>query len=385
MFEPSLAQLACPGQLRPCGGRLDLRADRSALGANHPAGEDVVSGLLHCEACGQSYPIIAGIAVLLPDWPDYIRSRHRHIADLPTDALPKETVQLLNDPDVRHRQIAPGDDQESDDVLNAYLLSHFLCCVLDDLGELDDIFSSARIADRVRRDWPQTPLALLKSWLAGDQLCGKFLELGCSVGGTVTLLAELLAGPYLGLDLSIRAVAVARRLILGTGEAAQGLLPVQFGLPIDDGLDDATRSRLHELAVDFIVANAWHPPVAAHAWDVVSSMNMVDFSPDPLSFVRMQADLLGPGGRCFTSAPLSPHSPASKSLLSDQATGSAASPTDALADAYRQAGLALSRRQDDLPWIVPRGPRYVDYFSVDALLLTRLPAPETDIPIEPGQ
>ena len=69
MFEPSLAQLACPGQLRPCGGRLELRANRRASGANHPAGEDVVSGLLRCEACGQSYPIVAGIAVLLPDCP----------------------------------------------------------------------------------------------------------------------------------------------------------------------------------------------------------------------------------------------------------------------------------------------------------------------------
>lgn len=374
MFEASLEQIACPGQVSDCGGRLKIRVDGTASGASYPENDDIVSGLLRCDSCSQSYPIIAGIAVLLPDWCDYIFARQRLLTSLPVAALPVEAQQVLNDPDARDRRNEQGENWESDDILNAYLHSHFLADNIDGPGELDDLFSSARIADQVRRDWPQTPLFLLKSWLAGDRPCGAFLELGCSVGGTVTLLAELLAGPYLGLDVSIRAVAVARRLVLGAGDAAQGLLPRQFASPDKDGLDDETRSRLHGQVVDFVVANAWRPPVAARTWDFVSAMNMVDFSPDPMRFVRMQSDLLRPGGRCFTSAPLSTHSPASKSL-SDHATGSADSPTDALADAYRQAGLALSRRQDDLPWIVPRGPRYVEYFSVDALLLKRLSAP----------
>ncbi|KAE9624748.1 methyltransferase domain-containing protein [Parasedimentitalea maritima] len=384
MFEPILKQLACPGQRNPCGGQLNLRSDHSVPGGNHLGCEDVISGLLCCEACGQSYPIIAGIAVILPDWSDYILARCRHISALPAAALPVEAVQLLTDPNARHRRIAQVDNWEATDVLNGYLLSHFLFHALDGPGDLDSIFSSKRIAAQVRQDWPQTPLFLLKSWLTGDLLSGGVLELGCSVGGTVPLLAELLSGPYLGLDMSIRSVAMARRLILGTADAARGLLPEQFALSAKDGLDNATRSRLRGLAVDFVVADALRPPVAKHDWDVVSAMNMVDFSPDPVSFVQMQADLLRLGGRCFTTAPLSPHSPAYKAL-SDWSSGSASSPADVLTGAYRQAGLALSQWQVDLPWIVPRGPRYVEYFSVDAFLLERLSSPEADIPKETGE
>lgn len=365
MLETTLHRLACPGDERPCLGSLSVAIDavRTPQPGRPP---ELDSGILRCERCGARYPIVAGIAILLADWKDYLLSRWPLVSRLPDERIPRCVIEEGNAPENVYKRYVRSQDWESDDILNAYLLNHFLCYSLEELEELKEVFTAPRIFDLVTENWAENPHFQMRRWLADAGGCGDFLELGCSVGGTATLLPGLVRGGFLGIDLSLRSVAAARTLLLDIRMAPQGLLPQGFVADAEMWIDPDTTAKLAGIDIDFVVGSAWSPPVRRAVWDFVSAVNMVDFSPDPVAFARMEQAVLAPAGRCFVASPLSPFSPVA-SILATHAGKPEATPTDALVEVYRQAGLSLLRRRDDLPWVMPRGPRYVEYFSVDAL------------------
>lgn len=231
--------------------------------------------------------------------------------------------------------------------------------------------ASHRIAALLQGDAKIHPHALLADRVDGP--CGSVLDLGCSVGGSIAALAArtngAMADCYLGLDISLRAVAAARRLLSGAMARASSLALPGILLSPEDWLPAVLRDVLSRSLVDFVVADAWSAPVAQRTWDLAVAINVVDFAPDPMGFLQRKADLLRLGGRCFSAAPLSRASPAFAALAAaGEVTEGPA--TDSLVRAYWRAGFSLSERLDDVPWIMPRGPRCVEYFSVDALLLT---------------
>lgn len=367
MLETTLGRLACPGLTSPCDGRLNLEIEHSSFlsACKH---EDVASGSLICRECGACYPIIAGIAIVVADWKEYVLSRWEFISKLPRERIPAFVASVIEDTENQGKRYAPQQEWESDDILNAYLLNHFMCYSLNEFDDLKEIFTAPRIFDLIAENWPQTSPFQMKRWLEASPPCQDFLELGCSVGGTVTLLPDLLKGSYLGIDLSMRSIAVARKLLLETDAESDGLLPHGKCLDTEMWIDPGMREKIAGMDVDFIVGSAWQPPVSYGAWSFVSAANILDFSSDPQSFAIMQNALLTKEGRCFLTAPISPFSPIANKMGSGSPDGDL---TNKLISLYRRAGFELLDRRDDLPWIIPRGPRYIEYFSVDAFLFAK--------------
>lgn len=367
MLETTLSRLACPGLTSPCDGILSLEIQHTSFlsACKH---EDVASGSLICRDCGARYPIIAGIAIVVADWKEYVLSRSQFISKLPRERVPAFVASVIQDGENQGKSYARQQEWESDDILNAYLLNHFMCYSLDELDDLKEIFTAPRIFDLIAANWPQTSPFQMKRWLEAGPPCHDFLELGCSVGGTVTLLPDLLKGSYLGIDLSMRSIAVARKLLLQTDTESDALLPHGKRLDAEMWIDPDLREKIGDMNVDFIVGSAWQPPVGYGAWSFVSAVNIVDFSSDPQSFATMQNALLSNEGRCFLAAPISPFSPIANKMGSRSPEGDM---TDKLISLYRRAGFKLLDRKDDLPWIIPRGPRYIEYFSVDAFLFAK--------------
>lgn len=366
MLEKTVSRLACPGVTSPCHGTLFLKVEQSSR-LSTCKHEDVGCGSLVCGDCGAFYPIIAGIAVVVSDWEEYVLSRWQLVSKLPRESIPARVVSLLDGNNYREHYLSQQ-EWESDDILNSYLMNHFLCYSLDELDNLKDVFTAPRIFDLIAENWPQSSPFQMKRWLEAGPPCYDFLELGCSVGGTVTLLPGVLKGSYLGIDLSLRSIAVARKLLLQTDSQSIGILPHGESLDAEMWIDIDLREKIADLDVDFIVGSAWQPPVRFGNWNFVSAVNIIDFSSDPQAFVRMQHGLLSKSGRCFLAAPISPFSPIASKLDSQFA---AVSLTETVVELYRDAGFTLLDRKDDLPWIIPRGPRYVEYFSVDAFLFAR--------------
>ena len=71
MKTQSLASLSCP---RCCGHLTTDRTDVPPVSDDD--GRELREGLLCCEQCGELYPVICGVALLLPDVNSWLRSNY---------------------------------------------------------------------------------------------------------------------------------------------------------------------------------------------------------------------------------------------------------------------------------------------------------------------
>ncbi len=192
------------------------------------SGPDILSGVLGCRRCGETYPIIDGLAVLL-------------VGGLP-----------LTD--------RGGDGYEAAATVSSYLWSHYA----DWMGDHD--------ATDAYRQWGR-----LLATDSGENC----LDVGCAVGRFVFELAPT-AGLVVGVDRSVSFVKSARRLMRG-GEI--------FFDQVEEGrLVRCRRIALPPLQqrnnVEFIVADALALPFAGGMFGAVASLNVVDKIPAPLAHLK---------------------------------------------------------------------------------------------------
>src|SRR5207247_1184045 len=82
MLEATLRHLGCPGQSGRCNGGLNLEP-----GARYyDSRPDVRTGTLTCAACGHTFLIVAGVALLVDDVASYLANRLTAIRRLVDDA-----------------------------------------------------------------------------------------------------------------------------------------------------------------------------------------------------------------------------------------------------------------------------------------------------------
>ncbi|EPR41628.1 Methyltransferase type 11 [Desulfovibrio sp. X2] len=247
-----LSLLACPD----CRfGRLEetLLSGRSAWSGGSPLvlergarthDGDVIEGALRCPACGASYPIDDGLAVLLP-------SSCR--ASPPPEPGKSGTA-----------------GYESEAVLGAYMWSSF-----------GDFAAPARNEDQ-EPPCGAAPGAAYARW--GEMLGpgpSPALDAGCGVGRSTLELAAR-RGLCVGVELSERFARAARRLLAdGSFECSlteQGRLtrPLKVVLP----------ERLRHVRAEFVVADAMALPFRSGAFACAASLNLLDRLPRPLDHVR---------------------------------------------------------------------------------------------------
>jgi SAM-dependent methyltransferase len=234
------------------------------------AGDDVVDGMLTCPGreCRFEYPILAGIPFLVADVRDHVA---RNAAELRAGDPSAYAESVIGD------CLGPESDYARDRMyLSSYGLAHWPRGP-EDLGLGPVLDAAFALAEEVR---------------------GRWLDLGCSLGRGSFELAARTGELVLGVDISLSMLKAARRI------AVQGRLrhPVRkVGVVYerrDEVVDPPGRER-----VDFWYADATALPFTAGLADGALSLNVLDAVQWPLLHLHELARVLAPGGRAVLASP----------------------------------------------------------------------------------
>jgi uncharacterized protein YbaR (Trm112 family) len=210
---------------------------------------EILDGALRCVRCSEPYPILQGVAVLVPDgW--------RRVA---------AETQEVEDPLV---------------LAGPHLLAHF--------GDL--LAEGDRAGLRLGDCWQR---------LAALEAPGLAVDLACSLGRAVLGLAK--RAPFaLGCESSFVTARLARSF------AAAGRAPVRL---VEEGANarvvEADLAPVLGGEFEFVVGDPDMPPVAPGRAGFVLAAHCLERQGDPAGFLRRADGLLDPGGRLAVCSPWS--------------------------------------------------------------------------------
>lgn len=352
MLDASLEHLRCPSCAQGAGssdaGRLEWLVDGPV--PIQRSGGDVQEGLLACADCAASYPVLAGLALLVPSpraylarvYPSLLASALEHASLSPAAVrfLGSLHVDLppLHAPDLgRGNAGLYLDEASAEPGENGVPIEPPLAALLEHAG---------------RRGHLPRLLAMLDA--AGGRR-GLAIDAGCHAG----VHARELAGRYdrvYAFDLSFHAALLARRSLLGRPSPLEHF--TRYGT-----LRTAESRRLAVTPVDnveVLVANLLVPPFAASCADAVLCANVLDEIGGIEAFVLGLRGLPAPGGRLALSTSYS-------------SPGLVTSPPgrfgpEALRRELQQNGITVLAEQDGVPRVLRNYDRSYSVFLCHCLI-----------------
>jgi SAM-dependent methyltransferase len=229
------------------------------LPGGYLSGDEALEGTLRCLGCARLYPIIEGVPVLLRDL--------AQVEAFGLVSLEPEALALLAGAGPDGSMLAHGAEQ-----LSTYLDSSW--------GDLAD---------------PRLPCgyAALAERLAAPARAPAVLELGCGVGrGLSSLRADL----AIGVDQSLAALRVARRILRGE--------PVRYARRGSGrGYSGAVITAPAAPQVQLICADALDPPFAPGTFDRVAAMNLLDNVRSPRALLHHLNQLASRDGELLLATP----------------------------------------------------------------------------------
>lgn len=303
-----LQELACP-QCR------DERGLHVSSGSE-VHGTDLLCGYLECQ-CGHAYPVIDGAALLVRGWKSELSKHRRYLErSVPSMTVPEE----LRGEFAFTSRVEPAVAEE----VLPYVFNH-LCFsgIAFDKNPIDEV-RSPRLTALIAESAASGPYQLLRRYAEGGR-GARHLDIGCSVGTAIAISAEQGADISLGLDISFPAV-----------HAGRAMIPVSV-------------DRKHGVA-ELVVGEAESLPVRSAAWSLVSALNVVDAVDVPSAVVNELSRAVAPDGQLLIAAPFR---------------------EDSINFMGGTSGLLQVEEVLDIPWIILRGPRYLEFLSVDAYVYHR--------------
>jgi SAM-dependent methyltransferase len=368
MFRATLAYLRCPkvrGKNGICAGTLSLP------GASPD--EDVRYGTLTCEACGAEFPILEGVAIVVPEVQDYLLLHVKGLSKLiPDEQIPKQYRReyLAYRAEIEEEHIE--EDLESERVNSLYLMNHYLS-VKGASGGSGDATSekwwkgspsseSPEITDLIERYWDQGPMEVISTWIPDES---KVMELGCGVGGLYRRLPEKTQF-YLGVDSSFFSILLARHLNFG------GQFSAKLRHPKDLFQGNASTEfkidrPLNRIAGDFVVGEMDQIPLRDGAFDGSVSLNAMDMLDDPEALPKAQFKAVHGLGFAIQSGPYIWHERISKALRKQapKAITDSASMVEWL---FQKNGFQIKKSKAHIPWLFFKHLRQIELYSVHAFL-----------------
>ncbi len=276
-------------------------------------------GVLACSECGAPFPVLAGVAVIVPQPEVWLAARRDAVlASLAEAGLAApEVVELCDLFAGAGRGAEPA--RFADDWVAAETGEPW--------PEVPDAHADS-FGDFVRVARDSRPAALVPRLLAG-QPPGAVLELGVGAGEVAAALAPA-AERMIVADLSLRAV-------LRTLARVRAVAP---GLELAGAVVDADAVRLRPESIDTVVA-----------------ANLIDLLDYPEALIEEVAAGLRPGGRTVVTTP-------------DPALGDPMD-EDRLAPLIERAGLEIAADEPFVPWLRPHRDREWQVYFVRALLARR--------------
>ena len=361
MLRSTLARLRCPmpnnGDV--CGGQVRVKSQDS--------GFEITSGELYCSSCTASFPILCGVAVVVPDVEGYLLHHVKGISKVVPDAsipaaIRNEFSELRKTLEEEHIE----EDLESERVNALYLMNHYFKVQGADRPwwKSKAESESPLISDLIEKHWDHGPFEVVSNWIQKD---ARVIELGCGVGGFYRKL-QAKNITYLGVDSSFLSILIARHIHLGTAYPGELRFP---GDLLYGNLAQIAEIQIAGLSidsrVDFIVGEIDAVPVEQNGFDVCVSMNAIDMLDDPKRLPEVQKSLVRFGGEVIQTGPYIWHERIARGLRgrAPKKCDSSAAVVEWL---YEKAGLKLEARELHVPWLFFKHLRQLEVYSVHAFL-----------------
>jgi len=369
MFRSTLDHLACH-----CQGRLTVLDEETAPGSQATGGvADILYGTLLCQSCKERFPILQGVALVVPDVRGYLLHHIKGISkSVPEERIPKafrkeyrSSLEELRALEEEHIE----EDLESERVNALYLMNHYLSAKEMKKLEMRVIASvSPTIQEWIERYWDRGPMKVVSDWIPEK---ASVLELGCGVGGLYRRMPET-TQRYLGMDSSFHSVLIARHLNFAgpfTGRLVHptdllfGNSHCEFRIP-----PPMPKSKGGLLtAGDFVVAEIDAIPARKDSFDVSVSLNAIDMLEEPESLVLAQSGAVKKGGWIIQSGPYIWHERIAKTLRARLPKGGSDSAT-AVEWLYSKNGHEITNRELHVPWLFFKHLRQIELYSVHAFV-----------------
>jgi SAM-dependent methyltransferase len=343
---------------------------------------DVEFGDLSCVDCGARYPVLAGVALIVPDVEGYLLEHIQGVAAVVREGdFPKELRKSLQAAAREAREAGEGhieEGLESDRVNALYLMNHYLsgAQVAERLTKTGDL--SQVIKKMITDFWDTGPMSRVAARINSNAAkssnrAAKVVELGCGVGGVLRALGvgtrsaqESLQ--YLGVDSSFLSIWHARRLNRSQAEAEAIAAP--------GDLIHGPQTLTYEVATldqpndsDFIVGQIDLPPIRAGIFDWSLSLNTIDMLDDPSRLAEAQWQSLKSGGHAIQSCPYIWH-PAIARQLREWAQSQSADQksSSALVGAlYQSQGFEIVSSEEHIAWLFLKHARQLEIYDVHLL------------------
>jgi SAM-dependent methyltransferase/uncharacterized protein YbaR (Trm112 family) len=388
MLNTTISLLRCPRRKKRelrCAGELQLPPNPNARAGSSPSAKpyEIISGHLTCRECRATFPILAGVAIVVEDVAAYLIGHVKGLSRLvPTSEIPaqyrSEFIEAKEAIEIEHIE----EDLEAQRVISLYLMNHYLHAE-SSLPSSEQWWKpvggspSPLIDSLVREYWDHGPIAQIGKWIQeipAQENLQTVVELGCGVGGLYPVLKNQKNKnsnlTYLGVDSSFASIVLARHVALGMP------YPAKIGIPEDLLKGPTPRSiKLPPVKAsaldgrgDFVVGDLDAPPLKLGHWDLALVLNAIDMLDDPSSLPRLQYALLKKGGIAIQSGPYIWHEFVAKRLrqaLPADLRGDSARAVEWL---YQQAGFTLEKHIDHLPWLFFKHVRQLEIYSVHLLL-----------------
>ena len=378
MLSSSVEQFRCPkkrNKKTPCYGSLRIHAGQTRKLPHLKDVHEVWSGRLECTECRATYPILSGVAILVPDVRSYLLTHAKGIAQVvPDSEIPKEHLREYLEAKSEIQSEHIEEDLEAERVTALYVMNHYLRSTSLDPQTKPTWWhpqsgvGSPLMDSLIRQYWDHGPFDQLSQWLRAEPQSPKnTIELGCGVGGLYASLKPMI-GKYLGVDSSFGSIALARHLALG--------LPYARELRIPEDLLQGPVSRPLKLPqaqsctgqADFIVGDFDHIPVATGIWNLSISLNMIDMLEDPAALPKTQFNLIQSSGLAIQSCPYIWHPLVAKRLRKSLPPQYRLSSSAAVEWLYQNAGFEITKSVQNIPWLFFKHVRQLEIYSVHAFV-----------------
>jgi SAM-dependent methyltransferase/uncharacterized protein YbaR (Trm112 family) len=271
--------------LRPVCPNCRLRKETVPLrltAVEEQQGDDIVSGIIGCDACGAEYPVIDGLPILVTDVRRYIQDNLFYLLAR-TDLTPA-LESLVGDAS------GPGSMFES-------ARQHLSSYVWDHWGEFDPE-ERPPASDGARPGAVARALDAAIALARDDLPDGPILDVGCGAGRSVHELATRHARTVLGIDLGASLARTARRAAVG-GRVDYGRR--RIGLTYDRRRFDVPSSP--ESRADIWICDVLALPFADETFALVVGMNVLDCLGNPRDGLVEMDRVLANGGEAVLTVP----------------------------------------------------------------------------------
>lgn len=364
MRRTSLNDLVCPANVSGsdapslCQSALSLEEDAatgvSVTRAENDPGE-VLEAIVRCQSCQETYPIIAGVLILVPDIKTYLAHSYSDILAAAAPCISAHMLSYLAGLGLDLQDVGfQGSIWHNAMGMDLYLSAHY-----DNLREfvpsghpLESVINSYAAHDFYAR-----VVGMIEPALQPD---ARVLDIGCNVGGMAHRMSPH-CGYIYAIDYGFRVALTARRVLLQQPSAL-----TDYRL-VHDGLRTSKRPlpvEKHD-SVEVLVASGLAAPFREASFDLVHCANVADVVPDPRVLITEAARLLSPQGSLFTADPY--YWGIDRTPIEKWLGQGVREPAQALR-AELEAEWEITSSQDQALWILRVYDRYFTMWIVDCLL-----------------